>query len=101
MSGKKKVETTKTKKSVRKEIDVPNITREPGTPLLAEIVLWAVLALCIILFLSDVFGIGGKTGNAISRFFLAYLACPLISCRLFFSSLWLFLLQTTERWRHG
>lgn len=76
MSGKKKVETTKTKKSVRKEIDVPNITREPGTPLLAEIVLWAVLALCIILFLSDVFGIGGKTGNAISRFFFGVFGVP-------------------------
>ncbi len=50
-------------------LDIPDIRRAPGTPVAAEILLWAVLAFCVILFLSNVFGIGGFVGNSISRFF--------------------------------
>ena len=53
----------------RGEIDVPNIRRAPGTPVCAEALLWVVLAVCVILFLSNVFGIGGTIGNALCRFF--------------------------------
>lgn len=52
-----------------RDLDIPNIRRAPGTPVAAEILLWAMLALCVILFLSNVFGIGGFVGNAVSRFF--------------------------------
>ena len=52
----------------RRQIDVPDIRRAPGTPVYAEAILWIVLALCIILFISNVFGIGG-TFRAVSRFF--------------------------------
>ncbi|MDO5539888.1 MAG: DNA translocase FtsK [Eubacteriales bacterium] len=65
----KKTSSTKPKKSSRKEIDVPDISREPGTPMLAEVLLWIVLAICVILMLSNIFGIGGMIGNTISRFF--------------------------------
>ncbi|MGI6018910.1 MAG: DNA translocase FtsK 4TM domain-containing protein [Marvinbryantia sp.] len=52
-----------------RNLDVPDIRRTPGTPVAVEILLWAVLAFCVILFLSNVFGIGGFVGNSISRFF--------------------------------
>ncbi len=50
-------------------LDIPDIRRAPRTPVAVEILLWAVLAFCVILFLSNVFGIGGSVGNSISRFF--------------------------------
>ncbi len=45
----------------------------PGTSFKYEVILWAVLALSIILFISN-FGIAGKAGNFISSIFLACLA---------------------------
>ena len=53
----------------RQELDLPDITREPGTPVWAEILLWSLLAFCIILMLSNFFGIGGTIGNAVSGAF--------------------------------
>ena len=50
-------------------LDIPDIRRAPRTPVAVEILLWAVLAFCVFLFLSNVFGIGGSVGNSISRFF--------------------------------
>ena len=55
--------------SAGREIDVPNIRRAPGTPLWAEVLLWVMLAVSVILFLSNIFGIGGTIGNALCRFF--------------------------------
>lgn len=40
----------------------------PGTSFKYEVILWAVLALSIILFISN-FGIAGKAGNFISSIF--------------------------------
>ena len=37
-----------------------------------EVILWVILAISILLFISN-FGIGGAIGNAVSSFFLVYL----------------------------
>ncbi|MDO4344403.1 MAG: DNA translocase FtsK [Eubacteriales bacterium] len=56
-------------KKNRKEIDVPDIRRAPKTPVAAEVILWAVLAVCVILFLCNISVIEGRISNIISRFF--------------------------------
>ena len=67
----------------RREIDVPDIRRSPGTPVLAEVFLWIVIALCLILFLNNIFAFGVAALDAVSGFFFgvfgvcAYLA-PLL-----------------------
>ena len=55
----------------RQSVEVPDISRrkKTGTPVWAEILLWVILAFCIILFLGTVFEAGGTTGKAISGFF--------------------------------
>lgn len=66
--------------SRRREIDVPDIRRAPGTPVLAEICLWILIALCLILFLNNIFAFGVTALDAVSGFFFgvfgvcAYLA---------------------------
>lgn len=81
----------KTQVPKRKEIDVPDISRAPGTPIFAEIGLWVMLAVCIILMLSNFFGIGGMIGNAISRFFFGMFGVMayLIPFLLFFATAFL------------
>lgn len=74
-TNKKKTSSAKTvpKKqntiSGKTNIDVPDISRKKGTPLFAEVLLWIVLAFCILLFLGNVFRAGGVIGRAISGFF--------------------------------
>ena len=69
--------------SRRREIDVPDIRRAPGTPVLAEVCLWILIALCLILFLNNIFAFGVTALDAVSGFFFgifgvcAYLA-PLL-----------------------
>ena len=55
----------------RQSVEVPDISRtqKTGTPVWAEILLWLMLAFCIILFLGTVFGAGGIIGRSISGFF--------------------------------
>ena len=66
--------------SRRREIDVPDIRRAPGTPVLAEVCLWILIALCLILFLNNIFAFGVTALDAVSGFFFgvfgvcAYLA---------------------------
>ncbi|EET61611.1 FtsK/SpoIIIE family protein [Marvinbryantia formatexigens DSM 14469] len=67
----------------RREIDVPDIRRAPGTPVFAEVFLWILIALCLILFLNNIFAFGVKALDTVSGFFFgvfgacAYLA-PLL-----------------------
>ena len=86
------VKKTEAPKSTgRKEIDVPNIQREPGTPVWAEVMLWITLAFCIILMLSNFFGIGGMIGNAISDMFFGTfgIMAQLVPFLLFFAAAFL------------
>lgn len=64
-SGKPEAEKT----ARRREIDVPDIRRAPGTPVFAEIFLWILIALCLILFLNNIFAFGVTALDAVSGFF--------------------------------
>ncbi len=55
--------------AARQVVEVPDIQKKTGTPIWAEIILWLMLAFCVILFFSNVMGIGGPIGNAVGRFF--------------------------------
>lgn len=69
-TGSQKNNTGKSSKK-RQSVEVPDIsrTRKTGTPVWAEVLLWLMLAFCIILFLGTVFGAGGIIGRSISGFF--------------------------------
>ncbi len=69
--GQKTRQTKQSRQAVQpdRSIDVPDIRRRTGTPVYAEVILWVVLAFCIILFFSNIMGLGGAMGNAVSRFF--------------------------------
>ena len=68
--GKKKTSSgTKSNTSRHDGINVPDISREKGTPLSAEIFLWFMLAFCILFFLGNTFQAGGIVGKAISGCF--------------------------------
>ena len=69
-TGNQKNNTGKSSKK-RQSVEVPDIsrTRKTGTPVWAEVLLWVMLAFCIILFLGTVFGAGGIIGRSISGFF--------------------------------
>ncbi|MGN0353671.1 MAG: DNA translocase FtsK 4TM domain-containing protein [Muricoprocola sp.] len=64
-SSQKKRVNTKKKTGAK----APQISEKKGTPVAAEIFVWVMLIFCVILFLSNVFGIGGKAGKAVSAFF--------------------------------
>ena len=80
-SGKRKAAATSSSKSgaakssasarsKRSEIDVPDIRKKKkGTSVSSEILLWVILAFCIILFLGNTFQAGGMIGRAVSGFF--------------------------------
>ncbi len=76
------------RRSRRQELDIPDIKREPGTPVWAEIMLWALLAFCIILMLSNFFGIGGTIGNSVSGAFFGIfgIMAQLVPFLLFFAA---------------
>ena len=59
-TGSQKNNTGKNSKK-RQSVEVPDIsrTRKTGTSVWAEVLLWVMLAFCIILFLGTVFGAGG------------------------------------------
>lgn len=64
-SGKRK--TTRSKSNTRKK-GTTNRKKEPELSFEREVILWVVVAVSILLFISN-FGFGGTIGNAISRFF--------------------------------
>ena len=64
-SSQKKRVNTKKKAGAK----APQISEKKGTPVAAEVFVWIMLVFCVILFLSNVFGIGGKAGRAVSAFF--------------------------------
>ncbi|MDO4523102.1 MAG: DNA translocase FtsK [Eubacteriales bacterium] len=83
--------TSDAAKRRQRELDIPDISRKPKTPLGAEVMLWLMLAFCVILFLSNLGGIGGSIGNAVSRFFFGLfgIAAYLLPFFLFLSTAFL------------
>lgn len=79
-ASKKSAAESRNKRSAGRQIEVPDISRRRKNDAMSgEVVLWVMLAFCIILFLANTFGIGGIIGRGISRCFfglfgvLAYL----------------------------
>lgn len=93
---KKASSDTKSNKSRRSEINIPDISRKKGTPLLAEIFLWLLLAFCIIFFLGNTFQAGGIFGRSISGFFFG-----LFGMMAYIMPFLLFLMMTLLIANHG
>ncbi|MCR5388446.1 MAG: DNA translocase FtsK [Lachnospiraceae bacterium] len=66
-TGKTKTKKSPAKKPAEKKTERPLVTEptKENNPLYKEAALWVVLAVCIVLFVSN-FGVGGKVGNFIS-----------------------------------
>ena len=93
---KKASSDTKSNKSRRSEINIPDISRKKGTPLSAEIFLWLLLAFCIIFFLGNTFQAGGIFGRSISGFFFG-----LFGMMAYIMPFLLFLMMTLLIANHG
>ncbi len=85
-SGRRKAQTNRKGSSDRKG----DAAEKTGEDFTSEIILWLVLAVSILLFISN-FGVGGVIGNAVSRFFfgvlglLAYLFPVVLLVSVFFA----------------
>ncbi len=83
----KKTSTNTKKKNVSVEAEVIDVAKLEST---REIILWVMLAVCVLLFISNL-GIGGVVGNAVSGFFfgifglIAYLFPILLLAAVFFA----------------
>ena len=83
----KKTSTNTKKKNVSVEAEVIDVAKMEST---REIILWIMLAVCVLLFISNL-GIGGVVGNAVSGFFfgifglIAYLFPILLLAAVFFA----------------
>ena len=76
-SGKRKAQTSRKGSTGRKK----KTAAQQQEDFTREVILWIIVAVSILLFISN-FGIGGTIGNAVSRFFFGVMG--LIAYRYFF-----------------